>query len=126
MTPFTTPLPPPLRHTLRLEGAAVAVAATLAYAHTGHSWLLFAGLLLTPDLFMAGYLRGPRVGARLYNIGHTYTTPLALAAAGWLSMTALPLSLSLIWVAHIGMDRAAGYGLKYPTGFRRSHLSSPD
>jgi hypothetical protein len=34
----------------------------------------------------------------------------------------LLLSAALIWLAHIGMDRALGYGLKYPTTFKDTHL----
>jgi hypothetical protein len=30
--------------------------------------------------------------------------------------------LGLIWLAHVGADRLLGYGLKYPTGFRDTHL----
>jgi hypothetical protein len=28
----------------------------------------------------------------------------------------------LIWIGHIGFDRVLGYGLKYPTAFRDTHL----
>ncbi|MGQ7476239.1 DUF4260 family protein [Streptococcus suis] len=28
----------------------------------------------------------------------------------------------LIWLAHIGWDRAFGYGLKYESGFKHTHL----
>jgi Domain of unknown function (DUF4260) len=31
--------------------------------------------------------------------------------------------VGLIWLAHIGIDRVLGYGLKYPTGFKDTHLS---
>jgi hypothetical protein len=34
----------------------------------------------------------------------------------------LALQLALIWLAHIGADRALGYGLKYPTRFQDTHL----
>ena len=34
----------------------------------------------------------------------------------------LVLSLAMIWLAHIGIDRALGYGLKYQTGFAFTHL----
>jgi hypothetical protein len=27
-----------------------------------------------------------------------------------------------VLVAHVGMDRAVGYGLKYPTHFKDTHL----
>jgi len=29
---------------------------------------------------------------------------------------------ALIWLAHIGFDRALGFGLKYPTHFKDTHL----
>jgi hypothetical protein len=29
---------------------------------------------------------------------------------------------ALVWIAHIGVDRFSGYGLKYPSGFRDTHL----
>jgi len=31
-------------------------------------------------------------------------------------------AISLIWIAHIGIDRVLGYGLKYPTAFKDTHL----
>jgi hypothetical protein len=30
--------------------------------------------------------------------------------------------MALIWLAHIGMDRMLGYGLKYSGGFKDTHL----
>lgn len=41
---------------------------------------------------------------------------------GLLRDDGLVLSLCLIWLAHIGMDRMLGYGLKYPTDFKDTHL----
>jgi hypothetical protein len=35
------------------------------------------------------------------------------------------LLLSLIWAAHIGLDRMLGFGLQYPTRFKDTHLN-PD
>jgi len=32
------------------------------------------------------------------------------------------LPIALIWFAHIGIDRALGYGLKYTSGFKDTHL----
>jgi hypothetical protein len=32
------------------------------------------------------------------------------------------LPYGLIWIVHIGMDRMLGFGLKYPTGFKETHL----
>lgn len=72
---------------------------------------------------MLGYLRDKQTGALVYNIGHSYLTPLALAGAGLWSGSDLALSIALIWGAHIGLDRAMGYGLKYASGFKETHLS---
>lgn len=107
---------------LRLEGAVVLVVSVWGYASTDASWWLFVALLLVPDLFMLGYLAGPRLGAVVYNIGHAYLLPALLGAASiWLAQPLL-LSLALIWVAHIGMDRMLGYGLKFPDHFKHTHL----
>jgi hypothetical protein len=58
----------------------------------------------------------------LYNLGHATPGALAVIAVGWW-LSALPVALvGLIWLAHIGMDRMAGYGLKYPDAFRHTHL----
>ena len=47
---------------------------------------------------------------------------MALGAAGVLADSGLPVQLALIWLGHIGMDHALGYGLKYPTAFGDTHL----
>ena len=107
---------------LRAEGIAVAAAAVTLYFHEGYEWWLLVLLVLAPDLSMLGYLAGPRVGAATYDLVHTYVGPVLLGAGGviWSSETALV--LALIWLTHIGVDRAVGYGLKYPSGFKDTHL----
>lgn len=107
---------------LRLEGGVVLAVAAAAYAQTSGGWLLFAVLFLVPDISMFGYLAGRRIGAIGYNLGHSYLGPAALAAYGLWSATPLALSIALIWVAHIGFDRLMGYGLKYATAFKHTHL----
>ena len=107
---------------LRLEGLAVLLLSFALYREHGSGWLLFLALFFVPDVTMLGYLRDARVGALVYNLGHTYTGPLLLGAASVVTGNALLLSLSLIWTAHIGLDRMLGYGLKLPTGFQDTHL----
>ena len=116
----TGPLSP--ARLLRLEGAALALVAVLLYAHADASWWLFAGLLMLPDLGMLGFVRGPRIGAFTYNLTHTLVVPLSVAAVGVVADRAGLLHIALIWVAHIGADRATGYGIKYPTHFKDTHL----
>lgn len=119
---MTQPTFTPIRATLQLEGAAIAALALWAYAQTGTGWGLFAALILLPDLAMAGYLVNTRIGALCYNAAHNYAAPAMLAALGLLGATwAIP--LALIWTAHIGVDRAIGYGLKYASHFKDTHLA---
>ena len=105
---------------LRLEGLMVLLAATYLYAHEGGSWLAFAVLFFAPDVSFAGYVAGPRVGAALYNVAHSYVGPLILTAT--LISVGAAMTLALVWGAHIGFDRALGYGLKYPSAFGDTHL----
>jgi hypothetical protein len=110
------------RSLLRLEGAAVAVAAVALYFHLGYPWWLLLVLALAPDLSMIGYAAGPAAGAFAYDIAHTYAIPVALALVGVFADADLAVQVSLVWAAHIGVDRAIGYGLKYPSGFQETHL----
>jgi hypothetical protein len=111
-----------LRSLLRLEGVALGCAAIAFYAASGASWALFAVLLLAPDLSLLAYLAGPLPGALAYNALHTTTGPLLLGLAGLFMTSPIADSLALIWLAHIGIDRALGYGLKYTSGFGFTHL----
>ena len=86
------------------------------------SWGWFLLLFLTPDLAMLAYLAGSKPGAWIYNLAHTYALALGLVIAGHLSNHRVTLGLGLIWCAHIGFDRALGYGLKSAEGFRFTHL----
>lgn len=113
---------PTIRLVLRLEAAVLLAAAATAYAVTGGDWWLFAALFLLPDLAMLGYLAGPRAGAAAYNVAHATPLPAALAAAGWAWDVPVALSVGLVWLAHVGFDRMAGYGLKLPEGFGHTHL----
>jgi hypothetical protein len=114
----------PVLYWLRAEGLAVFALSLLAYWHTGTSWWLFFALLLVPDIAMLPYLLNPRAGAVAYNLAHNYVFPLSLAAVAMLLRLEHLLPYLLIWTAHIGMDRMLGYGLKYPSGFKVTHLGA--
>ncbi len=81
---------------------------------------MFAALFFAPDVSFAGCLAGPRFGAAIYNVAHSYLGPLILAAT--LLSLGTGLTVALVWIAHVGFDRALGYGLKYPTAFGDTHL----
>jgi hypothetical protein len=107
---------------LRLEGLVLFAGATWLYAFWGGPWWLYVVLFFTPDLSFLGYLAGPKIGAWAYNTVHSTIIPLGLLTAGFGFAPPLVLSLALIWLAHIGFDRAVGYGLKYSAGFGFTHL----
>jgi hypothetical protein len=107
---------------LRLEGVVLFAAALWAFGDTGEAWWSVPALLFLPDLFMVGYARSSRVGALLYNIAHSYVLPAAVGAASVAGDNVVGQAVALVWFAHIGMDRALGYGLKYDSGFHDTHL----
>jgi len=107
---------------LHLEEAALIILTLFAYQHLHYSWLLFAILFFAPDLSMLGFLANARLGAAMYNLVHTITLPLLLLLASYLKHWHLPSAIALIWTAHIAFDRLLGYGLKYPTFFKDTHL----
>jgi hypothetical protein len=107
---------------LRVEGAVALALSIFLYRQTNFGWGIFALLFLAPDLSMLGYLANARAGAVAYNFVHTYSLPLILCAYAIVASRPALLPFGLIWTAHIGMDRLLGFGLKYPTQFRDTHL----
>ena len=107
----------------RLEGLALALICLWVFKNFRESWWLFAALILAPDLSMLGYLAGPRIGAIVYNFVHSWALVVVWFLAAWYLLgDNLSLSLPIILGAHIGFDRALGFGLKLPTDFRDTHL----
>ena len=111
-----------VRILLRLEGLALFAAMTGLYATWGGSWTVYLLLFLVPDLSFLAYLSDAKFGALVYNAAHSYMAPVALMTLGFGLASPLTLSIALIWLAHIGFDRALGYGLKYFAGFGFTHL----
>jgi hypothetical protein len=113
-----------LRPWLQAENVLIAGAGLWAYHQTGAGWGLFALCILLPDLAMLGYLRGPRFGALCYNLAHSYIGPVLLAGGTVLAGWDVGAAVVCIWAVHIAIDRAIGYGLKYPHAFKATHLDA--
>lgn len=111
-----------IRTMLRLEGLMVFVAASVMYAKSGFGWTTFALFFLAPDVAFLGYLAGNRIGALAYNATHSYVGALALFGAALVLNSPALEAAAMIWCAHIGFDRALGYGLKSFAGFEFTHL----
>ena len=109
---------------LRVEGLALGLLCVWLYYTLDQPWWIFAMLFLAPDLSLLGYLGGPRIGAAAYNAVHSWVTVALLFAVAWYGFDGDFFVLSLVFIlgAHIGVDRALGYGLKYESGFKDTHL----
>ena len=111
-----------MRGWLRLEGGAAFIAGLALYGWLGGPWLIVLPVLLLPDLSAVGYLRGPRLGAFTYNVVHNWALGLAVLGVAF-AIDSVPFAIAgAVLVAHVGMDRAVGYGLKLSTSFRDTHL----
>lgn len=107
---------------LRLEGLVLFGAAIALYVREDFSILVLVVLFLAPDLAFVGLAGGPRLGAVAYDAAHTYVGPILLASTSLIVEWSAGVQLGLIWLAHIGIDRAIGYGLRYPDAFQDTHL----
>lgn len=121
ITKTTTPISQS-RVLLHLEGLSILIAIIVLYAHISGDWLLFGLLLFVPDLGMLGYLVNKSVGSIVYNIVHLTTVPALLLGVGLVIDDQTVFAVALIWLAHIWLDRTVGYGFKYATDFKDTHM----
>jgi cellulose synthase/poly-beta-1,6-N-acetylglucosamine synthase-like glycosyltransferase len=113
----------PALNILRAEGLACLLLACVLYQLQGFSWLAFAAWFFLPDVAILVYVLGnERDGMLAYNLTHSTLGAVLFAVLGLLLDVTMLLQASLIWFAHIGFDRALGFGLKFPLGFRVTHL----
>nr|WP_295769993.1 DUF4260 domain-containing protein [Rhodoferax sp.] len=113
----------PARTILRGEGFAYLVFACALYQSLGFSWSQFVWWFLLPDVAIFVYVfASSRVGMVAYNTTHSSIGAGLVGLVGVLTHDSLYWQIALIWFAHVGFDRALGYGLKYPLGFRVTHL----
>lgn len=113
-----------IRQIIQFEYAFAFFLTLFFYWHLDYSLILFFVLLLVPDITMIGYAMNTKIGAIIYNVGHSFLVPLVLLVISFMIVNALLLMISLIWLAHIFMDRALGYGLKYTDSFKHTHIQS--
>lgn len=111
-----------MKSLLRLEELAFFLFSMFLFAQLAFPWWYFPLLLLVPDLSMAGYLLGPRIGAVVYNVVHHRGLALLLYVLGLhFHLPALALAGVIIF-AHSSLDRLFGYGLKFADSFGNTHL----
>jgi hypothetical protein len=111
-----------MKSLLKLEELAQLFLALFVFAHLPYAWWVLPTFFLLPDLSMLGYLAGPRVGAACYNLAHHKALAVAVGLGGWLVGQPLLVLVGTILLFHSAFDRLLGYGLKYGTSFKDTHL----
>ncbi len=71
---------------------------------------------------MGGYLKNKKLGAVTYNLMHNFAVGIIVFFIGIYTKSDLITAMGLILIAHVGMDRFFGYGLKYKTAFKDTHM----
>lgn len=107
---------------LKMEELFMFVLGIYLFSLLDYKWWWFLFLILAPDIGMAGYFFGNKIGATVYNIFHHKGIAVLIYIAGiYLSLPLLQL-VGIVLFSHSAMDRVLGYGLKYNKGFKFTHL----
>lgn len=111
---------------LKLEKATMTAVALYAlwFYNLGLSTWIWVVLFFLPDISMLGYLVNPRIGAFTYNLFHHKGIAIFLVATGYFLKMEVLIAVGILLFAYASFDRIWGYGLKYATGFKDTHLGS--
>lgn len=112
-----------MKQLLSLEYLFAAVLVAIFFVSVGKfDWWWLIILFIVFDASMVGYLINNHIGALIYNIGHSIIGPTILAAVYIATDNQFLLFVSLLWLFHIFVDRALGYGMKHAKGFHHTHM----
>ncbi len=106
----------------RILGAGIAWLAAVIFVNLGFAWYWLLISFLVYDLSMVGYIKDKYFGAKIYNLGHGMLAPGFLTVAAYFVDSRVLLFVGATWLFHIGVDRALGYGLKLPKGFKYTDM----
>ncbi|WP_367756748.1 DUF4260 domain-containing protein [Flavobacterium sp. WC2430] len=107
---------------LKLEELGLFVFGIFLFSQLDYAWWWFLVLILVPDFSMIGYAFGNKSGAVAYNLFHHRGIAVLVYLVGIYSSNQVVQLIGIILFAHSSMDRMFGYGLKYDTGFKFTHL----
>jgi hypothetical protein len=111
-----------MKTTLQLEELGLFLFGIYLFNQLDYAWWWFLVLILAPNLSMIGYVFGNKLGAFFYNLFHHRAIAVMIYLAGIYSSNNLIQLMGIILFSHSSMDRMMGYGLKYETGFKFTHL----
>jgi hypothetical protein len=107
---------------IKLEELGLFILGIYLFSLLNFEWWWFLVLILAPDFSMLGYLFGNKSGAFLYNIFHHRGIAILVYILGYYLKLELLQLIGIILFSHSAMDRIFGYGLKYESGFKYTHL----
>lgn len=111
-----------MNNILKLEEAGIFLLSLFLFSKLNFAWWWFPALFLLPDIGMIGYIINPKIGAFTYNLlHHRFAASLVAFYALTYGNEYWKLA-AIILFAHISLDRAFGYGLKYNDSFSNTHL----
>lgn len=111
-----------MKNVIQLEEAAMFGISIYALYFLKADWWVYPLLLLSPDISMFGYVAGNKTGAISYNLFHHKAFAIILFLIGFINQIYWLEITGLILFGHSSMDRMLGYGLKYFSGFKFTHL----
>ncbi|MDQ0229152.1 hypothetical protein J2S19_000402 [Metabacillus malikii] len=111
-----------MKQVVRIENGIAFVLSFYLFTLLDFPVWLFFLLLMIPDITMVGYAFNNKIGAKVYNFGHSLVVPLLLTIGYFFYLNEYLLLTIIIWVAHIFMDRFLGFGLKYEDSFKSTHI----
>lgn len=111
-----------LKSVIKLEELGMFIFGIYLFSQLNYDWWWFLVLILTPDFSMIGYLFGNKIGAISYNFFHHKGFAILVYFIGIYTQNSLIQLVGIILFSHASLDRMLGYGLKYETGFKYTHL----
>ena len=113
-----------MKFLLKIEEISMLIFSFYLSVLIGYDWWVFILFLFIPDISMLGYLFGNKIGAVVYNAFHYKFLAVFLGIVGYTcSVNELAFAGAVLF-GHSSFDRIFGYGLKYPKGFRFTHLGA--
>ena len=113
-----------MKTALKREELAMLLLGIYVFGFLYYEWWWFLVLFLAPDLGMIGYAFGNRAGAFLYNLFHHKGLAIMIYLLGFFFLVPVLQLIGVVIFSHAAFDRLLGYGLKYESGFKYTHLGS--
>ncbi|MFH6946039.1 DUF4260 domain-containing protein [Flavobacterium sp. FlaQc-50] len=111
-----------MKTVIKLEELGLFILGLYLFSLLSYEWWWFLVLILAPDVSMLGYTVNAKTGAFLYNLFHHRGIAVLFYISGCHLKIEVAQLIGVILFSHAAMDRFFGYGLKYETGFKNTHL----